>query len=104
MTARIICPEVVEQDLLDLAGFIAKGSLESALRFLDAAEDAFQRLARMPEMAGLWESPHRRLAGIRVWRIHGFENHLVFYRPIEGGIELVRVLHGARNVDRQLLQ
>jgi toxin ParE1/3/4 len=27
----------------------------------------------------------------------GFRNHLIFYRPIDDGIEIVRVLHGARD-------
>ena len=38
------------------------------------------------------------LAGLRIWRIDGFPNHLIFYRPIEGGIEIVRVLHGVRDI------
>lgn len=25
--------------------------------------------------------------------------YILFYRPIEGGIELVRVLHGARDIE-----
>ncbi len=29
----------------------------------------------------------------------GFENHFVFYRPHESGIEVVRVLHGARDLE-----
>ena len=34
------------------------------------------------------------------WRIRGFENFLIFYRPIEDGIEVIRVLHGAREIER----
>ncbi|MBI4604738.1 MAG: type II toxin-antitoxin system RelE/ParE family toxin [Planctomycetes bacterium] len=30
--------------------------------------------------------------------MRGFEQHLVFYRPVEDGIEVVRVLHGARDL------
>ncbi len=33
-----------------------------------------------------------------MWPIRGFENYLVFYRPIEEGIEVTRVLHGARDI------
>jgi toxin ParE1/3/4 len=25
-------------------------------------------------------------------------NYLIFFRPIEGGIEVIRVLHGKRNI------
>src|SRR5205807_9249047 len=102
MTRRIVRPDVVEEDLLRLAQFIARDSLDAALRFLDAAEAAIQKLSRMPEMAGLWESSNPRLAGIRVWPIRGFENYLIFYRPLENGIELIRVLQGSRSIDRAL--
>jgi plasmid stabilization system protein ParE len=27
----------------------------------------------------------------------GFEKHLVFYRPVDGGVEVIRVLHGHRD-------
>ena len=48
------------------------------------------------------ESPNPRLTGLRVWRIQGFPNHLIFYRPVDDGIEVIRVLHGARDIDRVL--
>jgi plasmid stabilization system protein ParE len=37
--------------------------------------------------------------------ITGFENYLIFYRPLAGGgIEIIRVLHGAQDVDRIVAQ
>lgn len=33
-----------------------------------------------------------------VWQVRGFENYVIFYRPIEHGIEIVRVLHAARDI------
>lgn len=36
---------------------------------------------------------------MRVWPIRRFPNHLIFYRPIDGGIEVIRVLHGAQDLD-----
>jgi toxin ParE1/3/4 len=49
-----------------------------------------------------FRNPH--LAGIRQWRIPGFEKYLIFYRPLEDGIEILRVLHGARDIRRILEQ
>jgi len=43
-----------------------------------------------------------RLSGLRQWRVKGFESYLIFYRPIPEGIEVLRVLHGARDIDRIL--
>ncbi|MFC1707767.1 DDE-type integrase/transposase/recombinase [Planctomycetota bacterium] len=42
------------------------------------------------------------LAGIRMWSIRGFKNHLIFYRPSPEGLDVVRVLHGARDIPRIL--
>jgi len=39
------------------------------------------------------------LEGLRSFRVEGFENHFVFYLPRESGIEVVRVLHGARDLE-----
>lgn len=99
MTKRIVRPPVVELDLAQIADFIGQQSPEAGLRFLTAAEEAFQKLAAMPEMGSLCVSPNPRLAGLRVWPIAGFPNHLVFYRPAANGIEVVRVLHAARDIE-----
>ena len=56
----------------------------------------------MPGMGERRESANPRLAELRVWRVEGFEKHLIFYRPTQGGIEIVRVLHGARDIDSVL--
>jgi len=79
-----------------------EASLETALRFYDAAAATFEKLARMPGMGERRESPNPHLAGLPVWRIEGFPNHHIFYRTIDGGIEVVRVVHGARDIDRVL--
>ena len=76
--------------------------LETALRFYDAAAATFVKLARMPGMGERRESPDPRLAQLRVWRVEGFPNHLIFYRPIDGGIEVVPVLHKSRDIDSVL--
>jgi toxin ParE1/3/4 len=39
------------------------------------------------------------MAGLRSWAIRGFATFLVFYRPTQRGIEVIRVLHGARDLD-----
>jgi toxin ParE1/3/4 len=29
--------------------------------------------------------------------MNGFTRHLIFYRPIKNGVEIIRVVHGARD-------
>ena len=50
-------------------------------------------------MGSLWNAKNPALAGLRVWSIRKFENYLIFYRPVPDGIEVVRVLHGSRDID-----
>jgi len=56
----------------------------------------------MPQMGTPRQFRNSRLIGLRMWRVPGFEKHLIFYRVTEGGIEVVRVLHGARDIQRIL--
>ena len=39
------------------------------------------------------------LRGVRVWQVRGFENYLVFYQPTQRGIEVIRLLHAARDIE-----
>jgi plasmid stabilization system protein ParE len=37
--------------------------------------------------------------GLRYWPVPGFERYLVFYVPTSARIDVVRVMHGARDLD-----
>ena len=56
----------------------------------------------MPEMGVAREYQRQALEGVRMWRISGFENYLIFYRPIESGVEVIRVLHAKRDIRAHL--
>jgi toxin ParE1/3/4 len=67
-------------------------------RFLAAVERSFERILASPEIGGLYESRNPRLQGIRVWRVRHFQKYLIFYRPTNAGVEVIRILHGARDI------
>ena len=103
MTPRFVILPAADQDLDDQAAYLGQeASLEVALRFYDSAAETFAFLARNPGIGVLRESKNPAYAEIRVWRVSGFDKHLVFYRPMEGGVEIVRVLHGHRDLDSVL--
>ncbi len=103
MIGRYRVLPAADRDLDDQAAYLAtEGSLGTALRFFEAASSTFGKIADMPGMGEWWESANPRLAGLRVWRVQGFEKHLIFYRPADDGIEIIRVLHGARDIDSVL--
>jgi toxin ParE1/3/4 len=72
----------------------------AAARFVDAIEKAFQRLSEMPEVGARRTFKSPRLRDIRMWPVPGFENYLVFYRVTPERVEVIRVLHGARDISR----
>jgi toxin ParE1/3/4 len=87
------------QDLIDLADYLAqRAGLRTADRFLDAADQTFATLAAMPEMGSPYEFASPRLQGVRSWPIKGFPNHIVYYRPVGDGIEVLHVFQGARDI------
>jgi toxin ParE1/3/4 len=103
MTSSYRILPAADTDLDDQAAYLAReASLDVALRFYDAAATAFEAIARMPGLGERRPTTNPRLEGLRVRRIPGFEKHLIFYRAVADGIEIVRVLHGARDIDRLL--
>lgn len=100
MTSRLLIRPAADRDMDARAEYLAEhASLEIALRFYDAASEAFSFLAGNPNVGALDESANPALAGVRVWRVNGFAKHLIFHRPVDGGIEVLRILHGYRDVD-----
>jgi toxin ParE1/3/4 len=80
------------QDLQEIGRSIAADNLQAATRLLNAFEQHVLLLA---------ESPHygRARPDIRPdLRSRVVKNYLIFYRPIENGIEVVRVVHSRRNI------
>jgi toxin ParE1/3/4 len=89
------------RDILQHADYLAEhASFAVATRFARAIEQTISKLATMPGMGTLWNAEHPRLSELRFFPVSKFRNHLVFYRPQpEGGVEVVRVLHGAQDIE-----
>lgn len=98
MKKRLLVRPLAKSDLDEQAKYIADDSLDAALRFLDAAESAFERLRESPKIGRRREFTHRELAGVRSWPVPGFEKHIIFYREETGHVEILRVLHAARDL------
>ncbi len=89
-----------ERDLDEETLYIAgEGSVEAGIGFFNAAHTTFEDLLAIPGIGKIRNVSTARLAGLRKWRVSGYERYLIFYRPAPGGIDIVRVLHGARDID-----
>ena len=81
-----------EDDLDQLGSYIAERDPRAARRLIDTLEAKCWLLAGMPGMG--WARPELR-PDLRSFPVGPF---MIFYRPIEGGIEIVRVTRGARDL------
>ena len=99
MNGRLILRPSAFDDLDSISAHIAQTSEEAADRFLEACLSDFQKLADMPGMGTRREISNPNGVGIRSWPVSRFRNYLIFYRPIEGGVEILQVMHGSRNID-----
>jgi toxin ParE1/3/4 len=89
---RIVRSPAAENDLIDIWFGIATDSPLAADRFLDAIAARILQLPSFPE-----SGPKRPDIGAEV-RALTFGNYLVLYRLAEHRVEVVRVVHGARDV------
>ncbi len=96
---RIVKRLAALSDLEDIQVYLGGNSIRVAERFSFAAEQTFENLAAMPELGGRCESDHPVLRQLRAWPIQGFRKNLILYRPLPDGIEVVRVIHGARDIE-----
>ena len=104
MTTLRVRPQA-DRDTDEAAEFYAReAGIEFALEFLAGVELAYRRIVETPWAGAPVTAFEPRLAGLRFWPVPDFETMLVFYVPSPGAIEIVRVLHGARNLPHRLAE
>ncbi len=91
-------PEALD-DLDAICGYIAESNPEAADRAVEAAYRTCKTIALHPELG-----PQRRFADndppdIRFFVLTDFPNYLLFYRTTVEGVEIIRILHGAQEID-----
>jgi toxin ParE1/3/4 len=102
VAARILRRIRAAEDAESIAGYIAKQSPEAAVRFLLQAEATLEFLAEFPSLGERFPIDIPELADLRVSRVKGFPNHLIFYNDHPAAIEVVRILHGAMDIETEL--
>jgi toxin ParE1/3/4 len=81
-----------QSDLVEIWDYIADDSEARADAFLDRIDQKFRTLAQRP---GLGRARDELAEGLRSFPVG---RYVVFYRPLPEGVEIVRVLHGARDL------
>jgi toxin ParE1/3/4 len=83
-----------EKDLDEILDSIAADDPAAANRLIDSIESKCQALAEMPGMGREREelAPNLRSSHER--------KYIIFFRPVEDGAEIIRVIHGARDIPK----
>jgi toxin ParE1/3/4 len=97
LTGRLLLRPAARADLLDISDYIASDNPAAAERLLAELETKSLLLADQPGIG------HRRPDILREDLLcFGVRQYLIFYRLIPEGIEVVRYLHGRRDLKRLL--
>lgn len=102
MRRRVSLKRAAKHDIGEHAYYIAVDNLDAAERFLGAVDRVLGELAEMPGMGRPCELGHVALRGVRALQVPGFRRYLVFYRETADGLNVIRVLHSARDIERVL--
>lgn len=90
--SRCVFTDQAIQDLDEIHDFIAADDPSAAARLIDEIEQKCQAIAQAPGMGRARNELASSLRSFPVGR------YVIFYRPIEGGAEITRILHGARDL------
>ena len=80
------------EDLTEIFAYIYQGSPKHAESFADLVQANFERLAKRPRLG---RSRPELMPDVRSLTIG---RYVIFYLPRVRGIEVVRVLHGSRDI------
>lgn len=91
MSTLLISPEA-EQDLIDIWLYIADDQPANADHFLERLQEKVQKLTEFKDLG-----VERLDLGVDI-KSFPVDRYVLYYRSNEHGIELIRVLHGSRDV------
>jgi toxin ParE1/3/4 len=90
---RIIQSPEAQNNLIEIWLYIAQENQAAADRLIDTINE---KLILLSESSQLGQARPELAPLLRSFPVN---KYLLFYRPIPGGIELVRVIHGARDIE-----
>jgi len=85
-------------DALDIAIFIGRDNPKAAAQFLRALEYTCHNIAVLPEIGSRRSYRHPALKEVRMFSVNKFKNYLIFYQSNAGAVDIVRIIHGARDL------
>lgn len=96
--ARIIRSPEAKADALEIWSYIAEDNPTAADRLLDRFDNLFRQLLAQPQLGKAVPELAVNLRFIPVGA------YLIFYRLVENDIQVVRILHGARDITAEFFR
>ena len=90
--ARVTRRPLAAADILDIWDHIAEDSLDQADRWVDKLDEKLRLIATQPLMG---RARHELAADLRSFP---FGRYVIFYRPANTGVQVLRVLHQSRDL------
>jgi toxin ParE1/3/4 len=100
---RLVLSDAAVADILEQADwYSAESGPRLAKRWEKAVTSTLSRVVRKPAAGSPCEFRSSELRDLRRAAITGFPKHLLFYKCYEGEVFILRVVHGARDLERLL--
>ncbi len=94
MSRCVFSPDALA-DLEEIGDFIARDNPRRALTFVQELRARCRALAAMPYSGRARPELRPEL------RSRAVGAYLILYRPAAGGVEIVRIMHGSRDIDAE---
>lgn len=91
--SKVLRKPQAEADLIEIWTYIAQDSPTRANKLLDEIDEKLRTLAQSPFIGKARDELAPKIRSFPIG------NYMLFYQPIEDGIEVIRVLHGARDTE-----
>jgi toxin ParE1/3/4 len=91
--SEVIKRPQAKTDLKQIWRYIARDNLSQADSFLRKLDNTMKTLSQNPYLG---RNREEILPNLRSFAIN---NYVIFYYPLEEGIEVIRILHGARDIE-----
>lgn len=98
---KVVIRPAANRDLDDQARYLANASgLKMGLRFYESAAETFRLLLDHPRLGRATQLSSPFLIATRMFPLKNFPQHMVFYLPFQRGIEIIRVVHSSRDLEK----
>ena len=95
---EIILRPKAREDIKEIGAYIGLDNPGASATFRQTLQNFYEVLADLPEIGSARDFGNPELEGLRMVPVPKFKKYLIFYLPTLEQVEIVRVLHSARDL------